>query len=235
MEHAKLPFHKWYLAMAFMTMTKKGISALEMQRQLGHSRYESIWSMMHKIRKAMGKRDGLYKLKDMVEFDEGYFQKSDKKISELKRGKGSQQKQNVAVIAESTLLEDPKTLTKSKHCRYFKMKVLDTHKSESINETIQESLDEKCIVFSDQSKSYVDISEYVEVHIEEKSSPETTVTTFKWVHIAISNAKRWLLGIHHKIIGKYLQSYLDEFCYKLNRRYFKHKLFDRLTIAMAMS
>ncbi|HIP36061.1 MAG TPA: IS1595 family transposase, partial [Crocinitomix sp.] len=42
-----------------------------------------------------------------------------------------------------------------------------------------------------------------------------------WVHIAISNAKRTLLGIYHKIKGKYLQLYLDEFCYKLNRRYFR--------------
>ena len=39
MESAKLSFHKWYLCMAFMSSTKKGISALEMQRQLGHKRY----------------------------------------------------------------------------------------------------------------------------------------------------------------------------------------------------
>ncbi|WP_262712704.1 hypothetical protein [Flammeovirga kamogawensis] len=64
---------KWYLASAFMMMTKKEISANEVKRQLNHSRYESIWRMMHKIRKVMGKRDGFYILEDMVEFDEGYF------------------------------------------------------------------------------------------------------------------------------------------------------------------
>ncbi|MFN8134987.1 MAG: transposase, partial [Bacteroidales bacterium] len=63
-------------------------------------------------------------------------------------------------------------------------------------------------------------------------SKETTTKTLPWVHIAISNAKRTLLGIYHKIKGKYLQLYLDEFCYKLNRRYFGERLFDRLTIAM---
>ena len=42
-----------------------------------------------------------------------------------------------------------------------------------------------------------------------------------------------LYGIYHKIKGKYLQLYLDEFCYKLNRRYFGEKLFDRLVIAVA--
>lgn len=60
-------------------------------------------------------------------------------------------------------------------------------------------------------------------------------TTLKWVHIAISNVKRNLLGIYHKIKGKYLQLYLDEFCYKLNRRYFGNNLFDRLVVATEKS
>ena len=69
----------------------------------------------------------------------------------------------------------------------------------------------------------------------EKSDKKTTKTTLKWVHIAISNAKRSLLGVFHKIKGKYLQLYLNEFCYKLNRRYFGSKVFDRLTLAVAKS
>ena len=113
------------------------------------------------------------------------------------------------------------------------MKVLDNHKKDSINETIAENLVEQSIVFSDKSTSYVDIAELVETHIMEKSSKETTNDTLKWVHIAISNAKRNLLGVYHKVKGKYLQLYLDEFCYKLNRRYFGERLFDRLVIAVA--
>lgn len=235
MENAKLPFRKWYLAMAFMSFSKKGISAKELQKQLGHSRYESIWSMMHRIRRAMGQRDSLYGLDGMVEFDEGYFttETSKRDKQNLKRGRGSQKQVNVAVMAESTQLEDLETGTNSKQCRYFKMKVLESHKSEEINEVIVENIDEKSIVFSDKSTSYLDISKYIDVHVTEKSTKETTVKTLPWVHIAISNAKRTLLGIYHKIKGKYLQLYLDEFCYKLNRRYFGDRLFDRLTIAMA--
>lgn len=97
---------------------------------------------------------------------------------------------------------------------------------------IDSRFDDTSIVFSDKSTSYVDISDYVEVHITEKSNKETTITTLKWVHIAISNAKRTLLGIYHKIKGKHLQHYLDEFCYKLNRRYFGESLFDRLVVAV---
>jgi len=74
MEHSKLPFMKWYQAIIFITFSKKGISALELQRQLSHSRYESIWSMVHKIRKAMGVENNQKKLTGMIEFDDGYFE-----------------------------------------------------------------------------------------------------------------------------------------------------------------
>jgi len=232
-QHSKLSLRKWYLAMALMSMTKKGLSAKEMQKQLGHKRYATIWKMMHTIRTAMGNRESLYKLKGMIEFDEAYVKKSTSADITLKRGKGSQGVQNVGVAAESTPLEDPVTGKESKHCGYFKMKALKGHKAKEIDELVQENFDEKSIVFSDKSTSYGNIEDYVETHYVEKSSNQTTVSTLKWVHIAISNLKRWLLGIHHKIKGKYLQAYLDEFCYKLNRRFFGEKLFDRLVLAMA--
>ena len=232
MESAKLPVRKWYLAMAFMSFSKKGISACELKRQLNHRRYESIWSMMHRIRDAMGKRDDLYQLKGMIEFDEGYFEKATSKHTKLKRGKGSQKQINVAVMAESTPLENPKTGHKSKHFRYLKMKALQTQRAESINETIKENLDELSIVFSDKSKSYVDIADFVEAHYTEESDKNSARTTLQWVHINISNAKRNFLGIYHKISGKNLQRYLNEFCYKINRRYFGKNLFNRVLIAL---
>ncbi|MDO9580193.1 MAG: IS1595 family transposase [Bacteroidales bacterium] len=234
-ENYNLPLRKWYLAMAFMSFSKKGLSAKELQRQLGHARYRTVWSMMHRIRVAMGKRDKLYQLEGMIEFDEGYFstETNEKDKQNLKRGRGSQKQTNVAVMAESTPLEDVETGKTSKHCRYFKMKVLKNHLADEINMVLEEHFGNKCIVFSDKSTSYIDIAQYVEVHITEKSTKESTVKNLPWVHIAISNAKRTFLGIYHKINGKYLQSYLDEFCYKLNRRYFGDKLFDRLAVAMS--
>ncbi len=57
-----------------MSFSKKGISTLEMQRQLGHKFYEPVWAMMHKIRKSMFKPDEKYNLTDMIEFDEGCFE-----------------------------------------------------------------------------------------------------------------------------------------------------------------
>ena len=234
-ENSNLPLRKWYLAMAFMSFSKKGLSAMELQRQLEHARYRTVWSMMHRIRAAMGKRDNLYQLEGMIEFDEGYFATGtdEKERQNLKRGRGSQRKTNVAVMAESTPLEDLDTGKVEKHVRYFKMKALESHKATGVSDTIRKSLAEQCIVFSDKSTSYVDISDYVELHVSEISTKETTQINLPWVHIAISNAKRTFLGIYHKINGKYLQLYLDEFCYKLNRRYFGNRLFDRLAVAMS--
>jgi len=120
------------------------------------------------------------------------------------------------------------------------IKITTELRSDEINDTsvnyfgkiAADIIDEKSIVFTDQSTSYVDISKFVDIHISAKLTRETTTQALPWTHIAISNAKRNFLGIYHKIKRKYLQLYLDEFCYKLNRRYFGEKLFDRLTIAM---
>ncbi|SHE36259.1 ISXO2-like transposase domain-containing protein [Mariniphaga anaerophila] len=134
-------------------------------------------------------------------------------------------------MAESTKLEDIETGKKTSQCRYFKAKVLESHQANQINDTIKESFDEKSIVFTDDSSSYVDISDYVKLHFSEKSNEKLTKETLRWIHITISNAKRNFLENYHKIKGKYLQMCLNEFVYKLNRRYFGEKLFDRFVIA----
>lgn len=233
MENSNLSFLVWYKAIFLMSATKKGFSAKEMQKQLGLKRYEPVWAMMHKLRKAMGKRDDRYTLEGMIEMDEGYFTVESTEIEQEKgiRGRGAVGKQNAAIMAESTPLEDIENGKTSKSCRYFKAKVLEDHTSEGINEMIKESVAESSIVFTDQSTSYVDISQFVEIHVSEKSTKQTTKETLKWVHIFISNAKRNLLGNYHKIKRKNLQLYLNEIVYKLNRRYFGDKIFDRLVIA----
>ena len=140
-------------------------------------------------------------------------------------------KQNVMVSAESTPLENLQTSKTSKQVRYFKAKVLEDHTAEGVNRDVRESFDEKAIVFIDKSTSYVDIADYVEMHVTEKSTKESTAESLRWVHIFISNDKRNLLGDYHKVKGKYLHLYLNEFVYKLNRRYFREKLFNCIVIA----
>jgi len=234
MQSSKLSFLIWYKTMFLLTATKKGFSSKEIQRQLGLKRYESVWAMVHKLRKAMGNRDDRYTLEGMIEMDEGYFtiEASENAHKTQKAGRGSKTKSNAMIMAESTILEDIETGKVERHCRYFKAKVLEDHKADGTDATFENAIDkEQTIVFTDKSTSYVNIADYVELHISEKSDETTTKETLKWVHITISNAKRNFVGNYHKIKKKYLQLYLNEFVYKLNRRYFGEKIFDRLVIA----
>lgn len=200
MQNSNLSFLIWYKTMCLMSVTKKGFSAKEIQKQLGLKRYEPVWAMVHKLRKAMGNRDAKHSLEGKIEFEEGYFTVGSSEIKQQKgiRGKGAVGKQNVAVMAESTSLEDLETGKKEKHVRFFKAKVLAGHDGNEIDQVVQEAIDDQRIVFTDKSASYIDIAEFVELHVMEKSSKETTEETLKWVHIAISNAKRNLLENYHK-------------------------------------
>lgn len=233
MESSNLSLHTWFTAFLLMSATKKGFSCLEFQRQIGLKRYETAFNLMHKIRVVMGKRDDLYLLKGMVEYDEAYVEKATRKVVQerLKRGKGSQKQAIVAVASESTPLEDLESGMKSRHCGFFKMKVLTDVTKESVEEFVGESIEPESVLFTDKNTSNVDLEKLVEEHIKIKSSAESTKGDLNWVHVAISNLKRNLLGIYHMVSEKYLQNYLDEFAYKLNRRYFGEKLFDRLIVA----
>jgi hypothetical protein len=231
MHKTKINFQTFYMCMAFMSATKKGISACEMQRQIGHKRYTTVWTLMHRLRDAMGQRDDRYKLDGTIEFDEGYFPHSSNVSSVLKRGRGSQKQQNVAVAAESTPLEDLNTGNKSSQFRYAKMKVLQSHQAEELNKIAQENIKAKSDLITDKSTSYDDFSKLFDSHNVYKSTKELTKTTLRWVHITISNAKRNLLGVYHMMTKSKLQNYLNEFCYRLNRRYFGEKLFERLVLA----
>ncbi len=55
-----LPYRYWFVAMHLLTATKSSFSAAELQRQLGHKRYQPIWEMVNKLRDVMGKRDDEY-------------------------------------------------------------------------------------------------------------------------------------------------------------------------------
>ena len=103
MHSSKLPLLTWFITIHLITSTKKSFSAAELQRQLGISCYQTVWEMLHKIRGVMGKRDSRYKLNGSIELDDAFFTislENDKEGEKLKRGRGSQRKAKVLVIAE---------------------------------------------------------------------------------------------------------------------------------------
>jgi len=235
MHGSRLPFRHWFIAIHLLTSTKKSFSALELQRQLGHNRYEPVWAMLHKLREVMGKRDGEYELSGVIELDEGYFStiRSDiEKDKPLKRGRGSQKKTKVLVMVESVPIVGETTKTgKQRKVGHIKMLVIDDLKADTITPIVGKNISKEAIIDSDNSTSYAKLSSVVSEHYPQIIAKEEVNEILPWVHIAISNAKRLLLDIHHDIEPQYLQKYLNEFCNKFNRRNFGDKLFDRLLIA----
>ena len=234
MQSSNLSFLIWYKTMFLLTATKQGFSTKEIQRQLGLKRYEPVWAMVQKLRNAMGKIEDKYTLEGIIELDKDYFtiKASEQAYRTQKAGRGIKTKSNVMVMAESIILEAPDTGKVARQCRYFKAKVVEDHKAYARDVTIENKIQtEQTIVSTDKSTSYINIADYVEIHMSEKSSETTTKETLECVHIEISNAKRNFVGNYHKIKKKYLQSYLNEFVYKLNCKYFEERILERLVIA----
>jgi hypothetical protein len=238
MQASNLPFMHWFIAFHLLTGTKKTFSALELQRQIGHKFYEPIWYMMQKIRKTMGSRDSKYQLDKIVELDEGFFEivdtekDNDEKSAPKKRGRGSQKQATVMVMASTVY--DFKTTKKNKKptkFRYVRMIVVEDIKGETVGKKVAENIIPGSVVKTDNYTSYSKLKDLVWCHIPQKVKPEDAGKVLPWVHTMISNAKRTMLGVHHMISKKYAQNYLDEFCYKVNRRYYGEQLFDRLLIA----
>ena len=84
---------------------------------------------------------------------------------------------------------------------------------------------------TDDSTSYVDLKNFVPRHNAQIIPKEKVGEVLPWIHIAISNAKRQIINTFHGVKPEFLQKYLDEFCYKFNRRYFGEALFNRLLVA----
>ena len=181
----------------------------------------------------MGKRDELYFLNGMVDYDEAYIGKATQHEVQkcLKRGKGDLNQAIVALASGSTPLEDPELGKKSPHCGFFKMKVLNDVTKESVEHFVEEDVTPKTVLFTDKNTACYNLERLVDEHIKIKSSSDSIKGDLNWVHVAISNLKKNLLVINHMVSEKYLQKYLNEFVYKLNRRYFGEKLFNRLFIA----
>jgi Transposase zinc-ribbon domain/ISXO2-like transposase domain len=65
-------------------------------------------------------------------------------------------------------------------------------------------------------------------HVAKVTPPELVDEWLPWVYIVISNFKSYVLGTYHGVSGRYMQEYLDEFCYRLNRRFWENQIPNRL-------
>lgn len=213
MECTKLSLTKWFLALYFVATNKDGISEMALAKYIGVT-LKTAWSMLHKIRAAMGGRDSLYKLGGSVEMDEAFFGGK----SSGKRGRGSDNKTQVAVALQLSPEGNPE---------YLKMQVIPNAKGDTLLDFARENIQEGSTIHSDAFRSYNALSAEYE-SIMKKYIPGNKEKHLKWLHVMISNIKANIDGAYHGLEGTYLQRYLDEFCYRFNRRHTKQPLFERL-------
>jgi len=138
----------------------------------------------------------------------------------LKRGRGSQSKTKVLVMAESEFVDNLQKGRKPKRVNHIKMQVISNLKSNTITNIVKEQVDKSAELIRDNSTSYIKLKERVQSHEAKVVEAKMIPVLLPWVHIAINNAKRLFLDVHHNLQKKYLQHYLNEFCYKFNKRYF---------------
>jgi transposase-like protein len=203
---------------------KKGISALQLAKEIGVS-YTTAWLMQHKIRKAMEDRDQRYKLHGIIEVDEGYVGGAES--GEGLRGRGTESKCVVAVAVEHAAEGEP---GRPPVPGFAALQVLTDASSKSIDSFLGAKIAPGSQILSDGWGGYRKLNEKGFEHTATvlSSQDEPAHALFPWVHISLSNLKRFLLGTHHHVEAKHLKRYVAEFNYRLNRRTMEKDLLPRL-------
>ena len=101
----------------------------------------------------------------------------------------------------------------------------------------KQMVSKNAVVLTDGKTSYRVLDNIAKKHKAVIVKDKTEVSKiFPWVHIAISNVKKKILGLHHSVKDTYMQNYLNEFCYKFNRRKHGKRLFHSfLNVATSFS
>jgi len=211
-EGSKIPLHKWLLAIHLMCSSKKGVSALQLQRELELGSYRSAWFMCHRVRWAMTQTpmaEALKKMSGVVEVDETYVGGKEKG----KRGMPGPDSKKTPVLA---LVE------RGGEVRSFP---LERTTLKNIRPVIQQHIDPSTHLVTDESAIYYmmkpDFAKHSTVNHAKKEyvrkEADFTVTT-NTVESFFALLKRSNYGIHHHMSRKYLGQYCAERDFVYNGR-----------------
>lgn len=224
LQHSKQPVLVWLRSMFLMMQGKTGASALQVKRQLRLKSYGSTWSMLHKIRHALGLRDDRYKLKDVIELDGADF-----------RRQAHHESADVLVAIETKAWVDERGRPKS---RAGFAKVLAGSSSRfNVQTILRNGVEAGTSVRTDGHSTFSNAeTPHVAISALATHGHKAILDSWlPWVHKFIGNAKTWLHGTHHGIRAKYLPRYLAEYTYRFNRRHSPNTLFHRAAVACALS
>jgi transposase-like protein len=208
-----VPLVKWFWAIYLVASDKGGISATRLAKHIGVS-WLTARRMLQKIRVAMGRRDSIYRLDDLIELDDTYV---GGKRSGGKRGRGAEGKKPVLVAVEN----------KGKKAGFMAMEAVATISGETVRKFLERRLKRGQSVRTDALPALNAVNDTQE-HQKKVTPAKEAANWLPWVHIVIGNLKKFLNGTYHGVSAKYLQEYLDEFCYRFNRRFWEFELPYRL-------
>ena len=199
------------LAAYLMATHSNGISALQLQSQLGRGSYRTAWMLCAKLRRAMvnPQREPL---RGVVEADETIIPFRAKEPA----GRSAVGKMLVAGAVEV----DGGTP------RRARLKVIAGFGKDEIHAFVLGAVAPNTRLVTDDWPSYNDIPEIK--HKAITIGPMAAHIVLPWIHRLFSNLKRWGLGVYHGLRRANLQHYLDEFVFRFNRRRTRHAAFDTL-------
>lgn len=209
----RVPLRTWFLAIFFVARHKKGISALQLQRDTGLGSYQTAWTMLHKIRSSLAHRPEL-RLTGPVEADEAYVGGA---ASGGKPGRGAPNKALVAGAVE-----------RRKHAAgSVRLAVVKHASQEELGPFVRGVINaHEATVLTDGWSGYGDLTTHGAKHraLIQGSSARAGVI-LPWIHKVFSNLKTWLRGTFHGVSAKHLGQYLQEFTYRFDRRGREPELF----------
>lgn len=206
---------KWFLAIYWLASTPKAPSASELKRQLDVT-YKTAWIIRQKIIHALSCRDGELMLYGLVEMDESF-------VGGRERGTAGRQTERKTLVAVAV------DHTRKGGCRHAHLRVIPDASGQSLTAMAKKTIISGSTILTDGWAGYNNLPEQgFGHHTWVLETPDDASKVLPWVHIVISNFKRWALDSFHGISAKHLQAYLDEFCYRLNRRWNRTDLFRRI-------
>lgn len=212
-EKSRTPLQKWFYAIYLFTTTRSGVSAKELQRQLGVT-YKCAWRMGHEIRKYMSAVDGDNELSGEVEVDEVYI-----------GGKRSlDQRMSNKTVVLGMLQRDGEVQTQ----------VIPDAKTKTVFPILNEQIAKGSSVYTDQSHTYRNLSaqgyahEKVDHGRKEWARGKVSTNSLESYWARLQNS---IKGTHVHVSAKYMDLYCDEFEYRFNMRKVPHLMFDRLLAA----
>lgn len=216
MHRSHLPLQEWFWAAYLVATHTPGISALQLQRQLGIGGYQNAWHLLHRLRKGMVS-DTRTKLNGLVEVDETFIGGPIK--GKKGRGVGLSEHKSLVVGAVEVLVYDDAEGKRRERAGRLRITLITDASEESLGIFLTQQVEAGSRVRTDGWKGYSEtaLADYMH-HVRVVGSPQRAHKRFPHIHRVFSNLKTWLIGTHHGVEPKHLPGYLDEFVFRFNRR-----------------